>query len=211
MADRVSQALSGDREDVFRELGSIGAGNAATALAGMLGKRINMNVPEVSIIPFNEVPNIMGGADNIVVGVLVNMRGQMNGYVLLLLGIDDAYSLLSAALQEKKTPPENFYIGSLSELESSALVEISNILVGSYLSAIITITNLSIKPSVPEIAVDMAGAILNIVAVSYGHIGDSVLFLKTQFTSEDSDMTGNFFLIPDFSSYKILMASLGIS
>jgi chemotaxis protein CheC len=210
MSDKVLKAVTSDREDVFREIGSIGAGNAATALAGMLGERIYISVPEVSIIPFTEVPGIMGGAENIVVGVLVNMRGQINGYVLLLLGVSDAFALMSAAMQETITPPEDFYIGSLGEMERSAITEVANILVGSYLSAICSLTNLSVRPSVPELAVDMAGAILNIAAVSYGHVGDSVLSLKTQFKSENNDMIGNFFLIPDFSSYKILMASLGL-
>ena len=84
MSERLEREVTDDRSDVFKEIGTIGAGNAATALAGLVGARIDMSVPEVSIIPFNEVPNITGGADKINIGVLVNTRGQMNGNVLLL-------------------------------------------------------------------------------------------------------------------------------
>jgi chemotaxis protein CheC len=98
----------------------------------------------------------------------------------------------------------------MTELDQSALSEMANILVGAYLSAICSLTNLSVTPSVPQLAVDMVGAIISVVAIEYGKIGDSVLFLKTNFSDVNRNMAGHFFLIPDFESYKVLIESLGM-
>jgi chemotaxis protein CheC len=193
--------------DTFRELGNIGAGNAATALATILNMQISMSVPEVAVVPFNHIVNILHGPENLVVGVLINMSGDLNGYILMILEMKDACEMTAIALQREKPPGQEL---TLDEMDCSALTEIGNILVGSYLSAIGAMTGLSATPSVPQMAVDMVGAIISIVLVEYGMIGDSVLFLKTKFSDVHKSMNGHFFLIPDFESYKILMNSLGL-
>lgn len=197
--------------DIFKEIGNIGAGNAATALAGLLDKKVIMSVPEVNIVSFNDIINILDGPENVVIGVLVDMSGDLNGYIMLVLEVEDAYEMISIAMNQDKKPPTDFTSDSLNDLEKSYLTEMANILVGAYLSAICSLTNLSVTPSVPQLAIDMVGAIISIVAIEYGKIGDSVLFLKTNFSDVNKDMTGHFFLIPDFESYKILIESLGMS
>ena len=196
-----------DGIDTFRELGNIGAGNAATSLATILNMQISMSVPEVAVVPFDHIINILNGPENLVAGILVNMSGDLNGYILMILELKDACGMTSMALQREKPPGQELV---LDELDCSTLTEIANILVGSYLCAIGAMTGLSTTPSVPQLAVDMVGAIISIVLVEYGKIGDSVLFLKTKFSDVDKIMNGHFFLIPDFESYKILMKSLGL-
>ena len=193
--------------DTFRELGNIGAGNAATSLATILNMQISMSVPEVAVVPFDHIINILNGPENLVAGVLVNMDGDLNGYILMILEMKDACEMTAIALQRQKKAGEEYI---LDELDRSALSEIANILVGSYLSAIGAMTGLTTTPSVPQLAVDMVGAIISIVLIEYGKIGDSVLFLKTKFSDVHKSMNGHFFLIPDFESYKILMKSLGL-
>lgn len=196
--------------DIFKEIGNIGAGNAATALAEMLDKKIVMSVPTTEIVPFNDIISILDGPESVVIGVLVDMSGDLSGYILMVLEKADAYEMISIAMNEERKPPENFTSEDLSELEKSYLTEMANILVGAYLSAICSLTNLSVIPSVPQLAIDMVGAIISIVAIEYGKIGDSVLFLETKFSDINKNMTGHFFLIPDFESYKILIESLGM-
>lgn len=197
--------------DIFKEIGNIGAGNAATALAGMLNKQIIMSVPDVEIVPFNDIINILDGPESVVIGVLIDMSGDLNGYILMVLEIKDAYEMISIAMNDDRKVPEHFTSDDLTEMDKSYLSEMANILVGSYLSAICSLTNLSVTPSVPQLAIDMVGAIISIVAIEYGKIGDSVLFLKTNFSDVNKNMAGHFFLIPDFESYKILIESLGMS
>ncbi len=199
--------FSNDQLEVFREIGNIGAGNATTALASLLDKKMTMSVPEVKILPFNEITNILNGPENIVAGVMIDMSGDLQGYILLVLDARDAQKMI-AILTE--ADPEAMSEADLEALDLTDLTEIANILVGAYLSAISAMTGLTIIPSVPELTIDMAAAIMSVPAIEYGKIGDSVLFLGTQFTDEKQKLHGHFFLIPDFTSYKILLNSLGL-
>ena len=88
--------------------------------------------------------------------------------------------------------------------------EIGNIIAGSYLSALSTMTNLMITPSVPYIAVDMAAAILSVPAIQFGQFGDNALLIETEF-GDDVMMEGYFILLPDEDSYDKILQSLGIS
>jgi len=195
--------------DVFKEIGNIGAGNAASALADLLNRRISMSVPEASVMPFNEITEVLGGPETLVSGVLIDVSGDLNGYILLILGMDEALSMVTQALGEpmRDTSAPGF---NLSEMERDTLLEIANILVGSFLSAISSFSGLGATPAVPQMAVDMFGAIINIAMVEYGKIGDSVLFLKTQFNDLAGEISGHFFLIPDYNSYKMLLKALGL-
>ena len=195
--------------DVFKEIGNIGAGNAASALAGLLNRRITMTVPDASVVPFSTIANVLDGPETLVAGVLVDISGDLNGYILLLLGMEDAMAMISQALQQEprdiKAPDFK-----LSDMERDTVIEIANILVGSFLSAISGFTGLSVVPTVPQLAVDMLGAIISIATIEYGMIGDTVLFLNTQFSDNEGDINGHFFLIPDYNSYKILLEALGL-
>ena len=195
--------------DVFREIGNIGAGNAASALAGLLNRRITMSVPDASAVPFNSIVNLLDGPETLVAGMLIDFSGDLSGYILLLLGMKDAISMVAQALGEpvRDTSAQGF---ALTDMEGDTLREIANILVGSFLSAISTLSGLSVVPSVPQISVDMLGAILSIATIEYGRIGDTVLFLKTQFNDSDGEIAGHFFLIPDYNSYTILLKALGL-
>ena len=195
--------------DVFKEIGNIGAGNAASALAGILNRRISMSVPEASVVPFNSILNALDGPETLVSGVLIDMTGDLNGYILLLLGMQDAMMMTSQALgtEVRDVSAPDFV---LDDMERDTILEIANILVGSFLSAISSFTGLNMRPTVPQLCVDMMGAIISIATIEYGQIGDSVLFLKTQFSDSDGELGGHFFLIPDYSSYRILIKALGL-
>ncbi len=196
--------------DVFREIATIGAGNAATALASILNTRMNMKVPDARIVPFSEVADLMNGPENIIVGIMITMSDDLQGYIMLVLEVRNARELVALLLGEAVSPdfdPANF---EFDELQLSALSEIGNILIGSYLSAISGLTGLSINASVPDLVIDMAGAILSVPAITYGEIGDGVLFMETEFSDDNHAMGGQFFLIPDLKSYSVLMKSLGV-
>lgn len=199
--------------DAFREISNIGAGNAATALSDMLSRKIGMSVPDVRIIPFTEIPDIMGGAEKIVVGGLVDMSGDLSGYIIAVLELKEAYRLASILTGRPEAECKNASevgVEDLTELDLSALYEIVNILVGSYLSAISSMTSFSIVPSIPYMCVDMVGAMLSIVAIEYGKRGESVLYFETKFVDTQDNISCNFFLLPDHESYQKLLQSLGV-
>lgn len=191
--------------DVLREIGNIGAGNAATALAKMLNKKVDMDVPKVKILEFKEVNNILGGADIEVIGILLNVTGDLTGNIMFILELKAARILVNILMG---MPPEND--SSFSEMELSAIQEIGNILSGSYLSALSTLTNLNIMPSIPDLAIDMAGAILSVPAIEFGKVGDTVLYIETEFQEGSTKVVGDFFLVPDVESYDTLLKALGV-
>ena len=94
-------------------------------------------------------------------------------------------------------------------MELSALKEVGNIITGSYLNSLSMMTNLKIYPSVPDLAVDMAEAILSVPAIEFGTMGDKILLIQTQFFDE-TVLDGYFILIPDVESYSKILKALGI-
>ena len=96
------------------------------------------------------------------------------------------------------------------EMTLSVLKEIGNILAGSYLSALSNLTNLRIMPGVPDLAIDMAGAILSVPAIEFAKESDSVLYIENEFTDGLESVLGDLFLVPDGASYKYLLQALGV-
>lgn len=191
--------------DVLKEIGNIGAGNAATALAKMLNRKVDMDVPKVKILEFQHVNEILGSEETPVIGILLQVSGDLKGNMMFILEYNAARVLVNMLMGKPLEDAEEF-----TELELSALNEIGNILVGSYLSSLASLTGLSIVPSVPYLAIDMAGAILSVPAIEFGKVGDNVLFIETEFCEGSTRVVGDFFLIPDVESYAILLNALGV-
>ena len=188
---------------VLKELGNIGAGNATSALAQLLGMKIDMSVPEVRLLEFKDVGDAMGGADQIMVGIYLMVEGDVNGSMMFLLSDKSARNLVNKLMQQN-SQDMNF-----SEIELSAMMEVGNIITGAYLNSIATMTNLTMVPSVPAIAVDMCGAILSVPAIEFGMEADKILLIDTQFF-DDIKMDGYFIMLPDLPSYSKILSSLGL-
>jgi len=194
--------------DILREIGNIGSGNAATALAQLLNAKIDMNVPQVNILPFAEVPDLVGGADLHVVGLFLIATGSAPASILFLLPVDKACLLVDMLMGKEwgKTDPSN-----LSDMDISALMELGNIICATYLNALAMFTQLDFRPSVPALGIDMAGAILNTVLAQFGAVADHVLVLETEFKRDEQEIVGHFFLLPEPGSLDVILASLGVS
>ncbi|MFZ5966567.1 MAG: chemotaxis protein CheC [Bacillota bacterium] len=190
--------------DVLKEIGNIGAGNAATALAKLLDRKIDMNVPKVEILEFKEVAELLGGPEVPVCGIYFRVDGDITGNIMFLLTIKSSKTLTNMLMFKEDHSEE------LDEIDRSALNEIGNILSGSYVSSLSMLTGLKILISVPSLAVDMAGAILSVPIIQFGQIGDKVLLIETEFQEGDNDVKGFFFLIPDVESFEVLLKSLGV-
>lgn len=191
--------------DVLKEIGNIGAGNAVTSLAKMINKKVDMAVPKVKIMGFDKVSQILGGEEMLVVGILLSVTGDLTGNMMFILDNFAARQLVNILLGNSDSTSLEF-----NEMELSALKEIGNILTASYLSALAGLTNLKIMPSVPELAIDMAGAILSVPAIEFGKVGDSVLYIETEFSEGITKVFGDFLLIPDVDSYEVLLKALGV-
>jgi chemotaxis protein CheC len=191
--------------DVLKEIGNIGAGNAATALAKMLDKKVDMKVPQIRIMRFDEVSEVLGGAETQVVGILLGIQGDISGSMMFVLDLPSS-KLLVNILMGKPAESDLEY----DDLTRSALAEIGNILAGSYLSALSNLTNLKIMSGVPALAIDMAGAILSVPAIEFGKTSDTVLYIENEFTDGQDSVIGDLFLVPDEQSYGQLLKALGV-
>lgn len=203
MAVKSLEAMSEQYYDVLREIGNIGAGNAMTALSQMLNCKVDMKVPQVKLLEFKDVATLMGGEEQILVGVFLGVEGDITGSMMFLIELEAAKHLIG------KLMGMQIGEGELGEMETSAMKEVSNIITGAYLNSLSTLTNMMIYPSVPYLCVDMAGAILSVPAIQFGQVGDKILLIQSQF-SDDIAIDGFFVLMPDLESYDKILSSLGI-
>ncbi len=191
--------------DVLREIGNIGAGNATTALSQMVNNKIDMRVPSVELLGFKELAESIGGAENLIVGILFTLEDDIDGMMLFMVEQDSAHHIVNLIMGRDLNSFDEF-----SDMDLSALNEIGNIIAGAYLRSISMLTNLTITSSVPYMAIDMAGAILSVPAIEFGKVGDKALVIKTQIYEDDTAINGYFALIPTLPSYSKIMASLGL-
>lgn len=118
--------LSQKQLDALKEVGNIGCGNAASALAEFLGRRINMDVPSASVVTLAEISDRVGGKDALVTFVVLKLVGGLVGRFLFIIPEYTSLKILRKLLPNSKV--ESLF--QLEELENSCLKEICNILGG---------------------------------------------------------------------------------
>lgn len=207
-----NQKITSLHLDVLKEIGNIGAAHAATALSDLLANKIDMRVPKVEMVSFNDMMELAGGPENVVVGIFLRIEGDVEGSMFFILPIEQANRFIRRLIHDEsidfKNPP-------VSEIGLSAMQELGNILSGSYLSALSDFTNLKIYPTVPGLSVDMFGAIISIGLIELSHVGDNVIVINTSIFEEEVEdqetVRGHFFLLPDPDSFEVIFKALGVS
>ncbi len=192
--------------DALKEISNIGMGHAATALSQMIGQTVSLRVPHVTITEISQVPDYLGGAEKLMVGITLQILGDARGSIMLLFPQESAHRLLCSLLgQQGKSLIMN-------EINVSALKEVGNILASAYLSALGNLLNKTLIPSVPLLAYDMAGAVVDYVLIELSQSSDLALLVETDFTGEagqDFAIKGHFFLLPDPATLDIFLNAVG--
>jgi chemotaxis protein CheC len=188
--------------DALGEICNIGMGHAATALNQMIGKTINLSIPKIFVSSISETPEMVGGSEQVVAGIHLKVWGDIQGNILLIFPRDSARAICTLLTGGE---PDNELI--LSEMHASALREVGNILASSYLSAMERLLGKSLFPSVPNVAFDMAGAIIEYVLAQISEEADRILVVEAAFSVEDESLSGHFFLLSDFKSLRIILES----
>lgn len=191
--------------DLIREIGSIGTGNSATALSSLLGESVRMTIPGVQILGYNEAIKSLGDPEEIVAAILVKMSGEINGLMLFILKLDFINEVLSRVMNKKI---DDYY--QLNVLETSALEEIGNIIISSYVNAMSTLSDVTINLSVPDIAINMLGGILSVPMVEFGYVTDKMMMISGQFIIGGKVLHSDLLMMPDIESLNFLMEKLGI-
>jgi chemotaxis protein CheC len=185
--------------DALRELANIGSGTASTALSGMLGRSVDITVPNAYVLPMAEAVGSIGDHEAEATGVVLGVVGDMSASVLLLFSPNDAKQMCGFLGVEAGT-----------EIGESALMEIGNIVGTSYINALASMTGMEIEPTPPATATDMLGAIVQTVLAEKAGSGDVALLLDSQLVIEESDASVSFLLVPDAGGVDQLLARLGL-
>lgn len=194
--------------DALREIGNIGAGTAATSLSQMTGQYIGMAVPRVSIVPVEEIPAKVGGDEQIVVAVYLQVLGDAPGHIVFITAAETAHEVcdqLMGGMGAGEPGPTGF-----SDMELSALQEIGNIMTGSYLRALADLTKLHMEPSPPALGVDMTAALLSAVLAEVAIHSSMALLIETAFEEDDMPNFGHFVYIPEPASLTTVLRGLGL-
>lgn len=198
--------------DILKEVGNIGAGHAATALSGMLGKSINMKVPSVRVVPFQDICEAVGGDEEPVAAVFLRIEGDAPGSMYFMMSAEEGSQLIGQLLNDREV---DFLENPDHEMGSSALNEVGNILAGAYLSSLSDFTKLNLQPTPPAMTVDMAMAVLSFGLVEISKAGDYAIVIDTEISERDTDDTsrtrGHFFLLPDPDSLATVFDALGVN
>ena len=192
--------------DTLRELGSIGSGNSATASSQMLGREVRITMPEVRIMGYNEAIEWIGGPEEITAGVLVKMGGQMNGIMLSVQQLDFVNLVLHSILGQEVED----YSG-LAEMENSALIEVGNIMISTFINALSGLADIKIELTVPAFTVDMQGAILAVPMAEYGGQSDYIMTIGGNFICDNRQIPCRLLLSPDIRSLNFLLRKLGVN
>ena len=192
--------------DTLREIGSIGTGNAATAMSTMLGREVRITLPEVRIMGYNEAIEWIGGPETVTAGVLVRMSGQLNGIMLAVQQLDFVNLVLESMLGSTIENYEN-----LDDLRKSTLVEVGNIAISTFINALSGLSGVSVELTVPAFAVDMQGAILAVPMAEYGGMSDYLMTIGGNFVCDNKTVPCRLLLSPDIRSLNYLLKKLGVA
>ena len=197
--------LSGLEIDTLKEIGSIGTGNAATALSQMIGKEVRITLPEVRIMGYNEAIEWIGGPESITAGVLSQLGGEINGIMLSVQQMDFINLVLSNMLGASVKD-----FNGLHEMQISTLVEVGNIMISTFINALSSLAGIGITLTVPAFAVDMQGAILSVPMAAYGGQSDYIMTIGGNFVCDRKQVPCRLLLSPDIRSLNCLLRKLGV-
>lgn len=192
--------------DTLREIGSIGMGNAANSLSEMLGCEVRITLPEVRIMEYNHAIEWIGGPEAITAGVLVRIGGDINGIMLSVQQIDFVNLIIGKIFEEKIDAYEE-----LTEIESSALIEIGNIMISTFINALSGLASINLNLTVPAFTVDMQGAIIAVPMAEYGGQSDYIMTIGGNFICEKKQVPCRLLLSPDIRSLNFLLRKLGVT
>ncbi len=193
--------LSEIQYDALKEVGNVGIGQATTSLSKMVNKRVDISLPDLKLIPITEVPQIVRNEEP-VVGIILELRGDTKGYLLLLLSKDDAKLLIKliAGIMEKTD--------TFDEMEESVLKELGNIMSGTYITALSNFLGISLGLSPPSHVYDMSDAIINQIVCLMSPDTDNVLFLNTEFAVNSEKLGGKVLIFTDSMSLSKLLSAI---
>lgn len=198
------RGLDAQQLDAMREIANIGAGHAATALSQMTGHVIMIEVPEVLVLPLEEVDRVLGEPDTVMAAVMMKVLGDITGRTVQIFPGPTAVRLTRMLLGGADADFPNDF----PETHQSALREVGNIIVGAYLNALSDFMGKLLIVSPPGFAIDMAAAIMATTYLNFGDTKDYVFCINTRLLLDDEKLRAHFLLIPDDVSLGVILREM---
>ncbi len=192
--------------DLLREIGNVGAGNAATALSMMVDKKVEISVPDVKIAPIAKIPFLLPEPEELVVGIKMDVKGDAELETLLIFDASGAKQILKVLLFGMEIQD----LTNLDEMSKSALKEVGNIICGSYITALANFTGLYLDPLPPDVSVDMISAIISEVSLEIAYTEDKIIIIETLLNIQDVEVNGFIFMIPKGDALEKIYQKLGL-
>lgn len=136
--------LNDTQLDVMREIGNIGAGNACTALSGLIGTPIDMSVPRVQLLGIDSTSDYLGGDDKEVLGIRIDVKADLTGMMYHIVNKRFAERLINTFYEKKLDT-----IKSIDEMDMSVISEMGNITSGAYANALATLSGYVVDIGTP--------------------------------------------------------------
>lgn len=182
-------------EDMLKEIGNIGTGNAITALSAMVGKTFSVELPEIRIVNYQDTPELLGGPETLGTGIMLEISDDLSGIFMFLLNESFTQTILNALLGEAERD-----LVCLDEMSSSAICEIGNVMCGAYINALAQLMGIKVHVSVPDISCDMIGAILSVPMIHFANLSDELMLIENKFTIEGNDFTSHVLFLPEIET-----------
>jgi chemotaxis protein CheC len=198
-----TQKLTELQKDALREIANIGACHAATALSQLVQKKILIEVPKMSIIPFPDLTKIFDGPETPTVGMYTPIFGDLSGSILFLLPSEDALRIVDLLWGRPKGKTEN-----LEEEDIELLRQTAGILVASYLSALSKFVGLTVLASSSAISSDMLGAVVDAVVIETDLHAEEAVLVETELVETANRVRGVMFFMPDGPSVDKILENL---
>lgn len=175
--------------DMLKEVGHICTGNATIALSQVLSQKVELTIPDLKLIDSDKVLEELKGTQEVLVGVSVQLLGNLTGNIVLMFPEKGAYSLIDAVSQYRKE------LGNATEYGVSSLKEIGNIVISAYLATLSTFTRQVILHSTPNLICGTLETVFNVAFSKMKAETKKVILIETFFKIQDKDIDGSFFLI----------------
>ena len=191
--------------DVMKEISSIGTSHAATSLSKLLQKEVRISIPEVNVLGYDETVSRIGEIEELVTATLVQMSNEVNGLMLFIFKLDLANVVLEKLIGKKY---DSF--DQMDELAYSALEEIGNIIICSYVNAFTQLVGVEIDLSVPSSTLNMLGGILTVPMAEYGYESDKLMYINAEFIMDGRKLSDGLLMLPDINSLNSILEKLGV-
>ncbi|MFH1089094.1 MAG: chemotaxis protein CheC [Candidatus Uhrbacteria bacterium] len=187
--------------DQLKEIINVGAGNAANALAKLIGQSVKTTVPTIHLDRIERLTAQIGDPVEVVTAILMKINGEAPGIFFLLIPTESAAKIADILTSNHKKE-----LNVLDSFDRSALQEVGNILAGSSLGALSKFSGLSFIQSVPEIVTDSMGAILNSILVEVGDEAGAALLITVNISVGNGLRGDLFFFFDTAATGKMLNA-----